>query len=391
VSIAGAERIAQAEEAREQEKREQKPVAVRVGGPHCGLAPVSALGGEVFERMLLSRLPDYGVHLEIGLPASRRLAEIPSGWNVKLIHPGRWLRWYIAPLAFVPYTLRLLRHGSVDLLRGHSILFTGPSLLLARWLARSSTPIVLQHLHSDLEWRRLEGWVLRRADVIFTLSDHSRQQLLDVCVSPNRIHVVMPGVQTPATVEPWEDAWPPNSGLRLLFFSRLVARKRPHVAVEALAELRNRGLEATLVIAGDGPLRESLEARARELGVEDRITWLGAVFERKWGLYDAADVFLFPSLLEGFGFVVAEAQSRGVPVVAARGTATSEIVVDGETGLLVDGDAKSFADAVENLATPRAVAGMRRRAREAVARFDWERAAAETARVLAETAARARR
>ena len=65
--------------------------------------------------------------------------------------------------------------------------------------------------------------------------------------------------------------------------------------------------------------------------------------EDKWRLYDSADVLLFGSTLEGFGLVVAEAQSRGVPVIAAEGTATREALADGESGLLVAPDAAAFA------------------------------------------------
>ncbi len=364
--------------------RDGRPL--RIGGPHCGVARDSDLGGEVFERMLLTRLPSHGVELEIGLPASRKLSETPPGWNVTLLHPGRGLRWYAAPLAFVPYTLRLLRRGDADLLRGHSVLFTGPSLLLARRLARSSVPIVLQHLHTDPLWRRLEAWVLRHADVVFTISEHSRLQLIAMGVPEERIHVVMPGVRRPERVEPY-DAWPADPGGRLLYLSRLTERKRPRVAIETLAELRKRGVDASLVVTGDGPLRPSLERLAGSLGISDRVNWLGTIPEReKWGLYETADVFLFPSALEGFGFVAAEAQTCGLPVIAVRGTSVAEIVVDGETGLLVEGDAQSFADAVERLAATGRAEAMSARAQEASARFDWDRAAAETARILAEVA-----
>jgi glycosyltransferase involved in cell wall biosynthesis len=353
-----------------------------VASPHCGVAPNSALGGEVFERMLLTRLPRYGIALEIGLPASRALSDVPEGWRLSLLHPGKGLRWYVAPLAFVPYTVRLLRRGGIDLLRGHSVRYTGPSLLLARRLARSEVPIVLQHLHTDPEWRVLEGPILRRADAVLTISEHSRRQLLELGVPEDRISVVMPGVERPERTTPQDDAWPPAGGLRLLFLSRFVRRKRPHVAVDALAELLQRGVDCSLVMAGDGPLRRSLRQRARSTGVAERISWPGPVSHEKWGLYETADVLLFPSLLEGFGFVVAEAQALGLPVVAARGTATSEIVRDGETGLLVDGDAASFADAVERLAEPGALDTFRSHAREAVERFHWDLAAAQTARVL---------
>ena len=79
----------------------------------------------------------------------------------------------------------------------------------------------------------------------------------------------------------------------------------------------------------------------------------------KWRLYDSADVLLFGSTLEGFGLVVAEAQSRGVPVVAAAGTATAEALDDGRTGVLARPDAEAFAAAVRDVAGRRAEMGAR--------------------------------
>jgi glycosyltransferase involved in cell wall biosynthesis len=103
--------------------------------------------------------------------------------------------------------------------------------------------------------------------------------------------------------------------------------------------------------------------------------------EDKWRLYDSADVLLFGSTLEGFGLVIAEAQSRGVPVIAAAGTATREALVDGETGLLVPPDAASFAAALRELADDGRRAAMSERARAFARRFDWDQCAAGVAAV----------
>jgi phosphatidylinositol alpha-1,6-mannosyltransferase len=92
-----------------------------------------------------------------------------------------------------------------------------------------------------------------------------------------------------------------------------------------------------LVIAGDGDDRPRLEARAREMGLAGRVLFTGFVSEATLAeLYRRAAVFAMPSLGEGFGLVYLEAMRAGKPCVAARGTAAAEIVVDGETGLLVD-------------------------------------------------------
>jgi glycosyltransferase involved in cell wall biosynthesis len=332
--------------------------------------------------MLLRELPRHGVELELGLPSSRAVGTVPLGWRVTLLSPGRGLRWWIAPLAFVPYTVRLLRQRRPDLLRGHSVLFTGPSLLLGRALVGARVPIVLHHLHSESRWAWLENAVLRRADAVVTISEHSAAQLVAAGIDPARIHVVLPGIETPSDErsEPWPDAWPAPHALRLLYLSRLVDRKRPQIAVETLAEVIAAGLDASLAVAGDGPLRPELMALAGRLGVGDRVTFLGGVREtEKWRLYDSADVLLFPSRLEGFGFVVAEAQARGLPVVVAAGTATSEIVVDGETGFATEPTPSAFADAVLRLRDHEARMRVGIGARQAAKRFRWSASAAAVA------------
>jgi glycosyltransferase involved in cell wall biosynthesis len=101
------------------------------------------------------------------------------------------------------------------------------------------------------------------------------------------------------------------------------------------------------------------------------VRFAGRVSEAdKWRLYDSADVLLFGSTLEGFGLVVAEAQSRGLPVVAAAGTATAEALDDGRSGLLVAPAPDAFAAAVREVAERREEMGAA--AREVARRFDWD-------------------
>jgi teichuronic acid biosynthesis glycosyltransferase TuaC len=90
------------------------------------------------------------------------------------------------------------------------------------------------------------------------------------------------------------------------------------------------------VAGGIGPMREGLERRAAELGVADRIRFVGKIPHDEVGWWMAAgDVFVLPSLSEGLPTVVCEAMNCGRPVVATAVDGTPEIVRDGETGLLV--------------------------------------------------------
>jgi glycosyltransferase involved in cell wall biosynthesis len=347
-------------------------VSLTAGGPHYyALRPDSTVGGEVYERELLARLPAHGVELEIGLPSDHGVQRPPAGWRITVLGRGaRRPHWVIAPLVYVPYVIKLLRRGRVDLLRGHSVRHTGPALLLGRRLARSRVPVVLHHHHLYPRWAWLEAAIARRADAVITVSQHSRDELVARGVAGERVHVVTEGVAGPPPTGGWPEAWP-GAGLRLLYLGRLEPRKRPDLAVAAL---RASGLEASLVVAGEGPLAGELAG--------DGVRLLGRVTEeQKWRLYDSADVLLFGSTLEGFGLVIAEAQSRGVPVVAAAGTATREALVDGETGLIVPPDAEAFGAALRELADDARRAAMSERAREFARRFDWDACAAGVAAV----------
>lgn len=332
------------------------------GGPHYyTLRLDSTVGGEVYERMLLERLPAHGIDLELGLPRDHAVAA--PGWRITVLRHRLGLHWVLAPFVFTPYVVRLAR--TVDLLRGHSVRHTGPALLLGRALARSRVPVVLHHHHLYPRWARLEAAIARWADAVVTVSEHSRRELVAAGVPAQRVHVVTEGVATPPPTGGWPDAWP-APGLRLLHVGRLEARKRPELAIDTLATLRRMGVEAALVIAGEGPQGELAE---RAAGLPVRFT--GRVSEpNKWRLYDSADVLLFGSTLEGFGLVVAEAQSRGVPVVAAAGTATAEALDDGRSGLLVEPAPEAFAAAVREVAGRREEMGAA--AREVARRFDWD-------------------
>ncbi len=105
------------------------------------------------------------------------------------------------------------------------------------------------------------------------------------------------------------------------------------------------------MIAGDGPERERLEALAAELGFGERVTFTGVVSQDEAReLYRGSDLFCLPSLAEGLPAVLMEAMACGLPVVSTRIDAIPELVVDGESGLLVEpGDSAGLRAALERL------------------------------------------
>ncbi|QIK10053.1 glycosyltransferase family 1 protein [Streptomyces sp. ID38640] len=149
----------------------------------------------------------------------------------------------------------------------------------------------------------------------------------------------------------------------LLLCSRLSQEKRPGRALDALAELRRRGVDAALVVAGDGPLRARLEARVRAERLP--VAFLGHLADRSRlaALQAGADLALAPGPAETFGLAALEALACGTPVVASAASALAGLVGGGGDTALDDGP--SFADAVQRvLARPEPArrAAARRRA-----------------------------
>lgn len=118
--------------------------------------------------------------------------------------------------------------------------------------------------------------------------------------------------------------------------SRLSVEKGMSYLVEAFALLTQRHSDVSLQIAGDGPEEEVLKALSRKLGVEDGIEFRGWVEHTELPAFlQGIDIFALPSTYEGFGVAAAEASAMALPVVATNVYGIPDVVVDGETGLLV--------------------------------------------------------
>jgi glycosyltransferase involved in cell wall biosynthesis len=107
-------------------------------------------------------------------------------------------------------------------------------------------------------------------------------------------------------------------------------RKRLHVLLRAAAQLRGRIRRLEVRLVGNGPCAGTLHALARELKLEETVTWLGDISRSSLATeYNRADVFCLPSMQEGFGIVLLEAMASGTPVVASRAAAIPEVLPQG--------------------------------------------------------------
>ena len=145
---------------------------------------------------------------------------------------------------------------------------------------------------------------------------------------------------------------PPRPGVkRLLCVARVSYEKGLAFLIDAVAELRGRGHDFELHLAGDGPDRAFLEDLTRRRGLTDRVTFLGYRTEAEVRReLEEADIFVLPSFVEGVPVSAMEAMAAGVPVIATNVGGTSELIQDGVSGILVrPSDTGSLCDAVLRL------------------------------------------
>lgn len=179
----------------------------------------------------------------------------------------------------------------------------------------------------------------------------------------------------------------------IVCISRLVTRKGQDSLIKSMPSVLKTIPDAQLLIVGSGPRREALDRMAGNLGVADHVTFAGAVdYGDLPGYYNSATVFAMPARtrgwgldVEGLGIVYLEAQACGVPVIAGTSGGAPETVIDGKTGLVVDGrDIPALADALVSLLGDRQRAkamGIAGRA-HVCAHWTWEVMGAKLHRIL---------
>jgi len=197
----------------------------------------------------------------------------------------------------------------------------------------------------DAKYSRIKEKVL---GAIFTrsISYFCRSQLMmfSECDDPTRFKVVHCGLNIAKYTYR-----PPKKQIKRLFCAaRLSPEKGLTFAVQAIRILLDKGYDLELRLAGGGPRRSNLEALTSQLGISDRIHFLGFLTEEEViSELQSSDLFVLPSFVEGVPVSAMEAMAVGVPVIATNIAGTCELIEDGKTGVLIrPSDAQALADAV---------------------------------------------
>jgi len=369
---------------------------MRICTPHCGVAPETTSGGETYERELLTRLGRAGVSIDIILARGKPHPEAVPNWTVHRFAISRGLRWYVAPFVVPPAIRRVRELVGFDLLRVHSLRYIGPGALLARRRLGLDVPVIAHHHHLDPSPLNplIEKRVIDEVDAVVVGSEFSRRQLREALGARiDHVAVVPYGVDAKFAPRPPRMDLAERWGLRnrqiVLFFGGLKPRKNLETMLDVWTAVAPSHPQARLVVAGGGALLGDLRHRADRLGISASVVFTGYVPEAdKADYFNLADVFFFPSAMEGFGLAVGEAMSSGLPVVVSNRGSIPELVVDGEGGFVSDPtDPARFAERLRLLLGD---AALRRKLGQANAarieeRFRWDRCVDGTRRVYEAT------
>ena len=340
-------------------------------------------------------------------------ANVPGAELVDSDHPNEIhrvslrRRWWLKPESLAMYlklfavSLRIGFGHRVSGVHAGRVLPEGlVGWLVARLIGKPF--VVYAHGEEITTWRepmkrRVMTFVYRHADQIVANSEFTRTELMRLGVAMDKIALIAPGVDiekfqpiaAPARLR--ESLGISPSHPLILSVGRLSRRKGFDNVVRALSALRQSGLDVHYVVIGIGEDESYLRKTARDLDLGDRVHLIGHVpVEDLSFWYNTCDVFAMPNRdidgdTEGFGMVFLEAAACGKPAVAGVAGGTGAAVVDGVTGMRVDGaSVDAVASAFRELLSSRdkaaklGAAGYARVLRE----FSWDSVARRTTQVM---------
>ncbi len=248
----------------------------------------------------------------------------------------------------------LIRAGKCDVITSQDMYYLGALGLFLAWRYKLGLEVQVLGIEK-LSWfrKKLAIFVMRRASVVRALSTRLEHRLIHEFGIPKSSIVVVPiyvdvkklglDVRTlhgrdAEVFRKESDAFAQTYGKNFNFLAvcRLVPIKRIEMQLQAIHELSKTHPQVRLHIVGAGPLLAELKARVAELQISEHVIFHGYQSGAALGLfYISADCFLLTSDYEGWGMVIIEAMSAGLPVIMTDVGCAGELVVDGVSGLVI--------------------------------------------------------
>jgi glycosyltransferase involved in cell wall biosynthesis len=346
---------------------------MRMFAPMFGLDPDSNLGGEIYDVNILTGLARKGHVIDVII---RKGQKVPHERNINV---------HTFPLATNPFCFSVLLFpiiflmpsfrkiiSEADVFRVHSPFFLGFWAVMGRLLFRKYPKLLFHYHHVDnkTEMKVFDRILPRHANCLTFLCTETRSDLMIRSgIGGTPFSIIPPGIDT-KTFRPVKNGVRKRLGIGsdqkiILYVGALIPRKGIDVLMKSWERLKSFG-NVHLVVIGQGPLRKLLKG--------ERLHYIPYVEKSELvEFYNAADVFAFPTRLEGFGMTPAEAMACETPVVTTNAKGVRDVVSD-DTGFRVEvDDVNDFTEKLKFLlkdGTARSAMG-RRAAKRIRENFTW--------------------
>ncbi len=328
----------------------------------AGLYPPEIGGPATYAAMVEQALPEHGV--KVSVVPYRSVRAVPKAfrhvaytWKLWRVSAGVDVVYALDPVSvgLPAYVVAMLRRRPLMLRLGGDyaweqgrIRFGLLDTLDAYTRARAAVAWQVRVLHA------VQAFVATRAAAVVVPSQYLGSIVRTWGVTPERLHVIYSAL-TPLPVTKTKAEARAQFGVRgfaICSVARLTPWKGEYALIQVLAQMRAAGHEVTLLIAGDGPYRATLEAQVKSCGVSEYVHFLGVLDKERLGtVFTAADVYVLNSAYEGLSHQLLEAMHHGTPVIASAVGGNPELIRNEVNGLLVPyNDEKALVRALASLA-----------------------------------------
>jgi glycosyltransferase involved in cell wall biosynthesis len=336
------------------------------------LCILPSMTGGGAERFLITfcqniDLDNYSLMVGLARQGGEFEEEIPSYVRVYFLRQIEVSAQYLAPLGPFRYVLsliKLIQETTPDAILSFGTLLNGAVSLAAKCCGFFNPVILIEAVHESSEilrhnflerWLRIAflQWTYPLASGIIATSDLVANDLIDNFGITNKVHTLPYGINLDSirllAQESVEHSWLASSRAHYTITAcgRLVQQKGFNILIDALSDLADN---IKLVLIGDGEEKQSLKHQIKKLNLENRVSLVG--YDRNPYKYIArSDLFVMPSLWEGFGLMLIEAMALGVPVIASDCPSGPRMILgDNQYGILtVPGNPQKLAQEIRTL------------------------------------------
>lgn len=307
--------------------------------PQLGLAPNSILGGEVFDREILLGLSKRGVKVEIILPKGKSCDQDVRNWHFNYL-PISHFPAIIGNFLYLPHLFKIYKKNQFQVIRIHQPQYLGMAAIIFKIFNPKVKLLATYHQFGETNFLIFSKPINNFWDHVITDSENVKQQIVKKFkVAPSKITVVrngMPKYLKPASKDPkLEKKLKLDGKFVLLSMGLFIERKNPLFLLEVLKKILKSAPNVVLIYWGDGPQKANIKNLANSYGILKNIRFINPLYgPGKNKIHNLADIFVHPSLDEGFALAPLEAMACAKPVIMNDLHSAKEAVEDGRSGFL---------------------------------------------------------